>query len=390
MLQKLHFKNWRNLRDVTIDNLTPITVFIGANSSGKTNILDGLYFLRESCQKGVLHAVQNRGGMEKIHALGTDLTTPIEIEITYSNAGKDLTYLLGLEFDRPDFPIPNVAESLQDSTGKHYLEANYRNSVNIYHPDQETMHPLADAPFGWEQTVLSTYGNVAIYREIYETFQYLTHRWQLLDENFMPPLSLQTGASGDLLNIDPCADNVPIMLDFMMKVEPALYEQLQSDLRWLLGHIDKLETYSDEHETRIALQEKTFRGTEAPTISAGTARLVAILTAVHTLNHKQRINMPGLVVIEEPDTALNPWLLQSFMEQLRNYVSREYPRQFILTTHNPRLLDYFEPNEVRIIQRDEQGYASVKHVPQYIQDIWLDEYKLGEVWATGSLGGVPQ
>jgi AAA15 family ATPase/GTPase len=38
MLTRMTFKNWRSLRDVTID-FTSITLFIGANSSGKTNIL---------------------------------------------------------------------------------------------------------------------------------------------------------------------------------------------------------------------------------------------------------------------------------------------------------------------------------------------------------------
>jgi predicted ATPase len=61
-------------------------------------------------------------------------------------------------------------------------------------------------------------------------------------------------------------------------------------------------------------------GKEAPTISAGTARLLAMLTAYYALDVRlAQIQMPGLVVIEEPDTALNPWLLRNFVEQLRNY-----------------------------------------------------------------------
>jgi len=56
MLKQLHLKNWRSLRDVTID-FTPITVFIGANSSGKTNIIDALKFRRDSTKNGGYEAI---------------------------------------------------------------------------------------------------------------------------------------------------------------------------------------------------------------------------------------------------------------------------------------------------------------------------------------------
>lgn len=101
--------------------------------------------------------------------------------------------------------------------------------------------------------------------------------------------------------------------------------------------------------------------------------------------------MPGLVVIEEPDTALNPGLLRNFVEQLRNYTEDpERPRQFILTTHNPYFLNWFKPDEVRIVERDEQGYTSVQPISEAVRSILLDKYPLGEVWTTRAMGGVPE
>ncbi len=41
MLQSVHFKNFRSLRDVKL-NLAPLTVLVGPNSSGKTSALEGL------------------------------------------------------------------------------------------------------------------------------------------------------------------------------------------------------------------------------------------------------------------------------------------------------------------------------------------------------------
>ncbi|MHB8752797.1 MAG: AAA family ATPase, partial [Aggregatilineales bacterium] len=69
------------------------------------------------------------------------------------------------------------------------------------------------------------------------------------------------------------------------------------------------------------------------------------------------------------------------------------PRQYILTTHNPMLLNFFEPNEVRIVERDEQGVTTVQPIDLNVAKAWLEEegaYNLGDIWTTRLLGGVPE
>lgn len=51
MLTKLRVKNYKSLEDVAIP-LRPLTVFVGPNNAGKSNILDCLLFLRELLELG--------------------------------------------------------------------------------------------------------------------------------------------------------------------------------------------------------------------------------------------------------------------------------------------------------------------------------------------------
>jgi predicted ATPase len=99
-------------------------------------------------------------------------------------------------------------------------------------------------------------------------------------------------------------------------------------------------------------------------------------------------------VLEEPDAFVHPLLLSRLVEQMRTYVDREgHPRQFIITTHNPMLLNLFNPEEVRIVERDEKGETHVKPVNMDIAKIWLEQdgaYNLGNMWTTRALGGVPE
>ncbi|MCX6049788.1 MAG: AAA family ATPase [Chloroflexi bacterium] len=103
MLTHLRLKNWRSLRDVEIADLTPITVFIGANSSGKTNILDALYFLRNIAEYGIVETVFTWGGRQKICSVNATPVEPIGIEFTYSSPAKTrLTKSIQIAFHESD------------------------------------------------------------------------------------------------------------------------------------------------------------------------------------------------------------------------------------------------------------------------------------------------
>lgn len=400
MITRLRFKNWRSLRDVEIDDLQRINVFIGANSSGKTNILDALRFLQYAGTRGnqgVVGAVRYKwGGKDKVHTLGIPQDEPTQVEWSLQIPPDlpMLTWQLLMKFYESESPylkysnkiVLGIKDVIEDQT--------------IDLPLQSIETRTFGSPSRLELDRRSAIINFAS--------TYMTRRWQIFKELFTPQLVLPPGESdpGDLYVVEENGRNIVFMLDNMRSQRPDLYQQLEEDIVWLLSHVDKLETRHTEREMSLIIRERMHGGLEAPSISAGTARLISILTAIYALDMEtSRVpsmsgqpedwtmpfnEMPGLVVIEEPDTALNPGVLRNFVEQLRYYANGKYPRQFILTTHNPAFLDYFEPEEVRVVTRDEQGYTQVNRIPESVKKIWLDdeEHTLGEVWLTNSFGGL--
>jgi len=384
MLTRLRFKNWRSLRDVTIDNLTPITVFVGANSSGKTNILDALHFMRYAIDKGVIEAVYAWRGFDKIHTLGAgpDEDTKLEFTFTPDTSHLPLTYALGLNVDKQMTPFWFREQILKDD-----IWIWDRTSSGQSQKDEDGEEILVGLAGYFAQT-----NKKPANPDVQTVIDYVTKRWQLLKENFMPSLSLPAGDPGNLFVIEPYAQNLPTMLDFIHKVSPKTFNELQSDLKWLLEHVDKLNTQSDERETRISLHEKIQSEQEAASISSGTARIIAILTALYVT--KWRLpKMPSLLVIEEPELSVHPLLLRNFVELLRLYTEDNPLRQVMLTTHNPMLLNLFKPEEVRIVERDEQGETTISPVSQEVLNVAFEkygDYRIGDVWTTRVLGGVPE
>jgi predicted ATPase len=390
MLKRLRFKNWRSLRDVEVPDLQPLTVFIGPNSSGKTNILDGLYFLRRMLREGSPGSVYFQANRERIRTLGAGEDEPITLEFSFQPSRDDTTLRYSLTI-RPEGSAVHFDEHLVNEDGtlditltggrgtvtQSNADGSVKELVEVYREFGETRLRI---PLG---TVTSLGMDDEGFKQ---TIQFVAQRWQLLGENFMPVRSLPIDEEGDVFLIDRSARNTILMLDYMQQNDPRAYDHLQDDLRWLLGYVERVGVDHGPRDTRLFIKETMHAGHDAPTISAGTARLVAILTAYYALMETKEYKLPGLIAIEEPDMAVHPLLLRRFVELLRTYVEGEHPRQFILTTHNPRLLDLFEPEEVRIVQRDGKGETIVRGVPENIRDIWLDEYGLGEVWMTRSLG----
>jgi len=386
MLTRLQLKNWRSLRDVTIDDLTPITVFVGVNSSGKSNILDALHFVRYAIEKGPLEAVLQWGGYERIRTVNANNDDLTEIGFSFlPKAGEDpITYNLKFRAERG---VTAFWFREQITSGDAHWERVTSGTSSI--------SPHGDVNVGLAVYLATdrSYANTPIVTEL---LQYVTKRWQLLREGFVPMTEVAFSNTDSFFVIEPTARNLPKLLSFIRRSSPEQFKELQEDLHYLLNHVRKLSIQEDDRETRVLLTESSNLDQEAFTVSAGTARILAMLAAIH-INDWYLPNNPALVVVDEPDLAIHPLLLRNLLETIRMYANYEVretgPRGFLLTTHNPLLLDYFRPEEVRIVERDEQGFTTVNRVDPATARYWLERdgaYNVGEMWRTGLIGGIPE
>ena len=105
---------------------------------------------------------------------------------------------------------------------------------------------------------------------------------------------------------------------------------------------------------------------------------------------------PALCAVDNADHGLNPRLARSLMEHLCHwYLDADEPRQILLTTHNPLVLDglLLQDDRVRLftVSRTGSGRTSVRRVE--LDDGLLrkaeEGWSLSRLWVMGHLGGVP-
>lgn len=102
LITRLRLKNWRNFRDVDVA-LGPRGYLIGANASGKSNLLDVFRFMRTIAQSeggGLQKALKDRGGLTKLRSLHArnDPEVRIEIELSGSAGARQPTWRYSLAF----------------------------------------------------------------------------------------------------------------------------------------------------------------------------------------------------------------------------------------------------------------------------------------------------
>jgi predicted ATPase len=94
----------------------------------------------------------------------------------------------------------------------------------------------------------------------------------------------------------------------------------------------------------------------------------------------------SLIAIEEPENGVHPHLSEYLTEVLKSASQRS---QIVVTTHAPDLLDYLEPHQVILCDK-EDGFTKLKRASS-VSDIeqFRKHFSLGELWSQGAIGAMP-
>ena len=94
---------------------------------------------------------------------------------------------------------------------------------------------------------------------------------------------------------------------------------------------------------------------------------------------------PRLVGIEEPEIGMHPDLIPKLADLLVDASTR---CQLIVTTHSDILVDALsERPEAVVVCEKHEGRTSMQRLDRTDLERWLQEYRLGQLWTTGHLGG---
>ena len=173
-------------------------------------------------------------------------------------------------------------------------------------------------------------------------------------------------------------NNLGLVLSRLKRDYPKEKDQLLSGLRQLYENIVDFDVSIEGGTVQVFLREGDIT-VPATRLSDGTLRYLCLLAV---LCHPKP---PPLVCIEEPELGLHPDILPGLAELLREASKR---CQVIVTTHSDVIVDALTdtPDSVVVCEKKE-GQTTLNRLDKDDLADWLKRYQLGELWASGEIGG---
>ena len=394
MIKKIVIRSFKSLDSVEVD-LGLLNVFIGANGSGKSNFLEAVGVLSAAASGRVNDAtLLNRGvrsGVPKLYK-SSFLNNPAPPHISLSANNDNSEYSVSLhnplESPEPDWMYKHERWS-------RILKSGRKGNLASRGPRQSDQKKLGLAALK-AFDIRNTDSAYAFLKNL-QDFRIYTPTTSVLrgvapETQPSHPLGLSGGrlpeALGELIGLIE-EDNFydQITRNFFTLVEWAkeysICESIKLPLSpsasaspWVIRFIDK---YMSEGRNELS-------GYEA---SEG-ALYVLFLTLL--VSHP---NSPNFCAVDNADHGLNPLLAKSLFKHLSHWIlNAKKPKQLLITTHNPLVLDGLLLNNGNIrlfsVNKSSSGKTEIKRIEitEEYQKMAKEGWTLSRLWTTGHLGGI--
>lgn len=381
-IESLRVENYRALRRVEFDKLTPMTVLLGPNGSGKSTVFDVFNFLSECFQFGLRHAWDRRGRGKELKTRGS--SGPIVFDLKYREHRDMPVITYHLAIDEGSKGPEVVEEWLQWRRGTRgrpfrFLEfaRGEGSAVSGEMPDADDKR-VPQKLRSPDLIAVSTLGQFSDHPRVAALREFITD-WYVsylsIDQTRSQP------EAGPQERLSKGGENLPNVIQYLKEQHPNRLEQIFEVLRQRIPRLERVEA-EPMPDGRLLLQIKDAPF-EQPVLSRfasdGTMKLLAYLTVLYDPEP------PRFIGIEEPENFLHPKLLPELAEECRAAAERS---QLLITSHSPFLLNAMRPEEVRILYRDEHGYTqTVRAIDiQGIGEFMREGASLGYLWMEGHFG----
>jgi predicted ATPase len=191
--------------------------------------------------------------------------------------------------------------------------------------------------------------------------------------------SLRTPQPADQRNDYPLEDmeNLGMVLSNLRR-SAAVKQTILDRLKNFLPGLDDYEVIVEGGTVQLYFQESGFT-IPATRLSDGTLRYLCLLVI---LCHPEP---PPLICIEEPELGMHPDIVPTIARLLKEASERT---QLMVTTHSDILIDELsdEPESVVVCEKHD-GQTMMKRLGADALNVWLEKYRLGELWLKGEIGG---
>ncbi|KPA14783.1 protein containing RecF/RecN/SMC protein [Candidatus Magnetomorum sp. HK-1] len=366
------FKNFKNFKQIDIDLSNPMTLLIGRNGSGKSNIIEGVILLAELIKGKELNDFSDigrggqceiRGGVDGCFRHGCDSfelgfkdtivfkkkEQKISFQISASNKLNIKVKKKALLGDKDLLDLlPTINKDLKTFSEKDILLlAGLFGGLGLISAEDKGLKAIGSFIAGLSiieainqnnkqkelpgqnksdySRLLKKYNKICIFDILPRKLRYYNPK----GEKVLNPNG--SNLSSVIYDLD---QNQPEILNNILKLIRQLPEEPFEQFEFI-------ET-SDDKEVLFALKNQNGETIKANLLSDGTLRAIAILTALETIPEGSR------TIIEEIDNGIHSSRVNLLIDEIWKICNRRHLNTLI-TTHNPSTLDSLTIDQLKCV-----------------------------------------
>jgi len=389
-LKKISFKNFKSLYNVSFEP-GKVNVFIGANGSGKSTVLEAIGLLSAAMTDRVdSNSLQRKGvrlsasSLYKSSFKGHRTNPTIDLSLEWEEEERSDIFRYDVHLTTPTnseywkYHSESFSQNGERTWGRSNASQKQGNNyIGFFLIDQNP--ELVNA-----REIARLFSNYGIFQP-----NTLTLRGTVPDPNQMSPIGLNGGRlaealqdiikekDGDIHFGSLYMDDVLEMIDWASDISIDIPKK--TSINSNIPTTRQIIEFSD----RFMKNTAKFTGYDA---SEGALYILFMLClAMHP-------QAPSVFAVDNFDHALNPRLAKKITQVFCKQII-ENKKHVFLTTHNPLVLDGLDlkNDDIRLftVDRDKNGYAQIKRI-QVSEGLIREGQSLSRLWINGRLGGVPE
>lgn len=386
-IESIELKNYRLFRSVKLDNLSNLTVVVGANGSGKSTLFDVFSFLKDALSQNVATAVAKRGGFRELRSRGE--SGAIEIIVKFRESGGKLaTYQLTItEEDGHPVVDREILKYRRARHGQPWKFLDFKKGVGDAITNESVL--LGDQSVNEERKryelkdpsvlAIKGLGQFTEFRVVAE-FRNLIENWHI--SNFHIADARPSADDGYSEHLSTRGENVAQVAKYLYENHPEQFEKVLHAMKERVPGVSNVEAKPTE-DGRLVLrfQDGSFKDPFiARYVSDGTIKMFAYLVLLYDPKPHP------LLAIEEPENQLYFELLYELIEEFRDYARRG--GQVFVSTHSPDFLNGAKLEEIYwLVKKD--GFTTVKHASDIdlLKNLKHEGDTIGALWKQGFFEG---
>ncbi len=377
-INRIKISGFRRLLEIDLP-VRPFMVLIGANGVGKTSFLDAFSILSASASGNLNQILSQSGGVANLltRGMSNELSFIVDMEIPDY---EPLKYQLILTPKSAGYAISKeVLSQRQKGHSEPFKHIDSTDGDIRYYEIDKNQLVRPD----WEHNPLET--SLAqvpkMFRQPEELRRILATatQYHVLDVGPRAPVKTPQPMKPATLPGSNGEDLVPYLY-YLRESDGDRFDLIIDTLRTAFPDLEEL-NFPPVAAGMLSMTWKDRKFSEPIYInelSEGTLRflwLVSLLQSPH---------LSTITLIDEPEVSLHPELLSLLADLMRETAKRT---QLIVATHSDRFIRFLKPEEVVVMDIDEQEFATATWADSLDLDRWLAEYSLDEIWLSGRMGG---